>query len=220
MMRDWWKWLLFLAMSAMIVYSFITPAPQAVIGESSRIFYYHIPQAWICVIAFAVSMIFSIRYLKNRNIVEDDRAMIAAGLGLVFCILATVSGATFAKVTWGSFWNWDPRETSIFILLLIYGAYFALRGAIEAEERRATLSAVYAIFAFVTVPFLIFVVPRMTQSLHPADSVVDKNLKFTMGPQVLTIFLSSLTLFTVLFFWLYNLGVRVQRLQRHDMEKE
>ncbi len=220
MMRDWWKWLLFVVMSVMIVFSFITPAPQQQLGEASRIFYYHIPQAWICVIAFAVSMIFSIRFLKNRNIVEDDRAVTAAGLGLVFCILATVSGSIFAKVTWGSFWNWDPRETSIFVLLLIYGAYFALRGAIESEERRATLSAVYSIFAFVTVPFLIFVVPRMVPSLHPSDSIVDKNLKFTMGAQVRTIYFTSAALFITLFYWLYNLGLRVQRLQRQEMEKD
>ena len=127
----WWKLLLFIGMSVMIVYSFITPAPQQQIGDSSRIFYYHIPQAWLCVVAFAVAMIYSIAYLRTKNIKHDDSAVAAAGLGLTFCILATLSGSLFAKVTWGSFWNWDPRETSIFILLLIYGAYFALRGAIE-----------------------------------------------------------------------------------------
>jgi heme exporter protein C len=216
----WWKWLVFLAMAVVIVSSFLTPAPQRQIGEASRVFYYHIPQAWVCVIAFAVSMIFSVRYLMKRQLVEDDRATVAAGLGLIFCILATITGSVFAKVTWGSFWNWDPRETSIFILLLIYGAYFALRGAIEVEERRATLSAVYSIFSFVTVPFLIFVVPRMVPSLHPADSVVDKNMKFTMGPEVRMIFFTSLALFTVLFFWMFNLGLRVQRLVRQDLEKE
>jgi len=169
----WWKLLLFLGMSAMIVVSFTTPAPQKTIGESSRIFYYHIPQAWICVLAFAMAMFYSIQYLRTKQQHYDDRAAEAAALGLVFCILATLTGSIFAKVTWGSFWNWDPRETSIFILLLIYGAYFALRGAVEAEERRAALSAVYAIFAFVTVPFLIFVVPRVVPSLHPADSSTD-----------------------------------------------
>jgi heme exporter protein C len=216
----WWKILLFLAMSAMIVFSFATPMPQQQIGQASRIFYYHIPQAWICVIAFAMAMIFSIRYLKTRHVADDDRAVMAATLGLVSCILATVTGSIFAKVTWGSFWNWDPRETSIFILLLIYGAYFALRGAIEVEEKRAALSAVYAIFAFVTVPFLVFVVPRVVPSLHPADSIISKNLKFTMGPTVRMIFFSSLALFTVLFFWMFNLGRRVQILGRSREQED
>ena len=216
----WWKFLLFLAMSVMIVFSFITVAPQNMIGESSRIFYYHIPQAWICVIAFAMSMIYSIKYLKTKNIREDDKAVVAAKLGFIFCILATLTGSIFAKVTWGSFWNWDPRETSIFILLLIYGAYFALRGAVDVEEKKASLAAVYSIFAFVTVPFLIFVVPRLVPSLHPEDSIVDENMKFTMGPAVRTIFFTSLALFTVLYFWMFNLAKRVQIMMRNRTELE
>lgn len=211
---------MFLVMSGMIVFSFVTPAPQQTIGEASRIFYYHIPQAWICVVAFAMSMIFSIRYLKSRQPYEDDKAVEAARLGFVFCMLATVTGSIFAKVTWGSFWNWDPRETSIFILLLIYGAYFALRGAIEVEEKRAALSAVYAIFAFITVPFLVFVVPRMVPSLHPSDSVIDENLKFTMGPTVRIIFFTSLVLFTVIFFWIFNLARRFHVVKRRIFERE
>ena len=219
-MKMWWKILVFIVMSAVICFSFLTPAPQQTIGEASRVFYYHIPQAWICVLAFAMSMIFSIRYLRGKNLHEDDKAAEAARLGLVFCILATVSGSIFAKITWGSFWNWDPRETSIFILLLIYGAYFALRGAIEVEEKRAALSAVYSIFAFVTVPFLVFVVPRLAPSLHPEDSIVNENLKFTMGPTVMAIFFTSLAVFTVIYFWLFSLGRRANRMLRTQMETE
>lgn len=216
----WWKSVLFVAMSVVIVFSFITPAPQTQIGEASRIFYYHIPQAWICVLAFAMSMIFSIRYLMTKEISQDEKALITAKLGFLFCFLAMVTGSIFAKVTWGSFWNWDPRETSIFILLLIYGAYFALRGAVDVEEKRASLSAVYSIFAFVTVPFLIFVVPRIIPSLHPADSIVDKDLKFTMSVSVRTIFFSSLTLFTTLFFWMFSLARRIQEIERTRLEEE
>jgi len=216
----WWKVVIFVAMAAMIVASFLTPAPQQQIGEASRILYYHIPQAWVCVIAFAMSMVFSIRFLRSRSMVEDDRAAAAASLGFVFCFLATVTGATFAKVTWGSFWNWDPRETSIFILLLIYAAYFALRNAIDEEGKRAALSAVYAIFAFITVPFLVFVVPRIMPSLHPEDSIVGDNLQFTMGPIVGSIFGVSLALFTALFLWMFNLALRIKRIERARIEEE
>lgn len=216
----WWKLPLFVLMSIMIYFSFALPAPQQQIGESSRIFYYHIPQAWICVIAFAMSMFYSIRYLQTKDIKFDDKAAVAAKLGFIFCILATVTGAMFAKITWGMYWNWDPRQTSVFILLLIYGAYFALRGAVEIEEKRAALSSVYSIFAFVTVPFLIFIVPRMVPSLHPSDSIIDENMKFSLGGPVLILFLSSLALFTVLYVWLFNIGVRVQLLLRKQMEQE
>ncbi len=170
--------------------------------------------------AFALSMIYSVMYLKTKELKNDDRAAEAARLGLIFCFLATITGSIFAKVTWGSFWNWDPRETSIFILLLIYGAYFALRGAVEIEEKKAALSAVYAIFAFLTVPFLIFVLPRMVPSLHPADAIVDENMKFTMGTGVRAIFFTSLAVFTALFIWLFNLGRRLNILERNRMELE
>ncbi len=216
----WWKLLIFVLMTGVIIFSYSTPPPQKIIGEASRIFYFHIPQAWICVIAFTMSMIYSIRYLKTRNIVFDDRAYEAARLGFLFCILATITGSIFAKITWGSFWNWDPRETSIFILLLIYGAYFALRGAIEVEEKRAALASVYAIFAFITVPFLIFVLPRIVPSLHPADSVVDSNLKFTMGATVRMIFFTSLAVFTAIFFWIFNLARRLHHINRLMLESE
>ncbi len=216
----WWKIVLFLAFSALIVGSFLTPVPQQQIGDASRIFYYHIPQAFISVIAFAVSMIFSIMYLRTRRVEYDDRAVVAAGLGFVACLLATVTGSIFARVTWGSFWNWDPRETSIFVLLLIYGAYFALRSAVEEDEKRAALSSVYSIFAFVTVPFLVFIMPRVMPSLHPSDSIVDENLQFQMGPIVRTLFFSSMALFFWLYAWIYRVGVRVHTLSRRYDESE
>ena len=74
------------------------------------------------------------------------------------------------RFAWGAFWSWDPRQTSIFALLLIYGAWFALRSSIESEEKRATLSAVYAIIAFLTVPFFIFIMPRIMSGLHPGSA--------------------------------------------------
>lgn len=215
----WWRFLLLLAMSAIIVAAFWFPAPQQTIGDASRIFYFHVPMAWICVLAFAMAMVYSIGWLSKRDLSFDERAVEAARLGFVFCLLATITGSIFAKITWGSFWNWDPRETSIFILLLIYGAYFSLRGAVADPDRRANLSAVYAIFAFITVPFLVFAVPRVLPSLHPSDSIVDESLSIVMGPAVRIIFFSSLALFTVLFFWMFNLAVRVARLKR-SLEQE
>jgi len=155
------KLLLLCLMTGMIIASFLTPVPQGQIGDVSRIFYSHVPMAWVAVLAFGMSTFYAFRYLRVRRLADDDRAVEAARLGFIFCILATITGSIFARVTWGSFWNWDPRETSVFILLLIYAAYFALRGAIDVDDRRAALSAAYSLFAFLTVPFLVFVVPRV-----------------------------------------------------------
>ncbi|RKX22025.1 MAG: cytochrome C biogenesis protein [Candidatus Zixiibacteriota bacterium] len=216
----WWKILAGVVMAGVIVASFVTPAPQQQIGEASRIFYYHIPQAWVSVLAFTMSMVFSIRYLRSKSPIEDDRAAAAAGLGLVFCFMATVTGAIFAKETWGSYWNWDPRETTVFVLLLIYAAYLALRNAVEDEEKRAALSAVYSIFAFATVPLLIFIIPRIMPSLHPSDSIVDANFKFQMDGIVALILSGSVIMFTVLFLWMFNLSCRTRSLVRKQYEED
>jgi heme exporter protein C len=94
---------------------------------------------------------------------------------MLYCIFATVTGSIFAEVVWGTFWNWDPRETSILVLLLIYAAYFALRSSVDDSERRRRLAAVYNIFAAVTMPFLLFVAPRV------ADSTLHPNCAFLQG---------------------------------------
>jgi heme exporter protein C len=116
-------------------------------------------------------------------------------------------------MSWGSFWNWDPRETSIFILLLVYGAYFALRSAVEHPERRAALGSVYALLAFITVPFFVFIVPRVYASLHP-DPLINTQGKVHMDGKMLTVFLSSLFGFTVLFFWLFSLKLQLIELKK------
>jgi len=182
------------------------------LGDKARIIYLHVPMSWIAVLAFFVSMINSIKYLKTKDLNKDLIAYSSAEIGLLFSILATVTGSLWAKFNWGSYWNWDPRETSIFILFLIYGAYFSLRSAIESREQKAKLSSVYSIIAFVTVPFFIFIMPRIVESLHPEDAIVNSQGKITMNPVMLTIFLISLIGFTMLFFWILNLKTRVEKL--------
>ncbi|MFI5253397.1 MAG: cytochrome c biogenesis protein [Bacteroidota bacterium] len=179
--------------------------------EKARILFFHVPMAWVTVVAFLVSMGYGIKYLVKKNPDDDIKSVSSASLGLMFCILATVTGSLWAKFNWGSFWNWDPRETSIFVLLLIYGAYFALRSSLDVDEKRATLSAVYSILAGVTVPFFIFIMPRILQSLHP-DPIINNRGKIDMNHTMLIIFLSSLAGFTALYFWMWTLKFRLERL--------
>jgi heme exporter protein C len=207
-----WKISLFIWMAVVIIAVFLLPPPQAQLGDVSRVFFFHVPMAWIAVLAFLLSLIFSLQYLRKKDLNYDAQARTAARLGLLFTVLATISGSIFAKTSWGSFWNWDPRETSIFILLLIYSAYFALRSAVEIPERKASLSAVYAILAFFTVPFLVFVIPRVYQSLHPNDTVINTRLKMQMSSSILITFLASLVGFTWLFVWIFRLETKINRL--------
>ena len=187
--------------------------------ERARIMFFHVPTAWLSVVAFVTSMVYAIRYLRKRNPEDDIKSSSAAGIGFLFCTLATLTGAIWAKFSWGTYWNWDPRQTSIFVLLLIYGAYFALRSAIDVEEKRATLSAAYAIIAAVTMPFFMFVMPRILASLHP-EPLLNVQGKVEMNPTMLAVFLSSLAGFTGLYYWMWNLNVRMQRISlRADHER-
>ena len=162
------KLLLGIWMAGVVVSMFLIIPQYAGLGDAGRIIIMHVPTAWVTSLAFAVSAVYSALYLWRRNSANDAFAVAAAEVGFVFCILATATGAIFAQIVWGVFWNWDPRETSILVLLLIYAAYFALRSAIDEPDRRRRLSAVYNIFAAVTMPFLLFVAPRVAEStLHP-----------------------------------------------------
>ena len=144
------------------------------LGNVGRIVIVHVPTGWLTSVAFLVSAIYSALYLRRGRAADDANAVAAAELGLIFSVLATLTGAIFAKVVWGTFWNWDPRETAIAVLMLIYAAYFALRSSIEDVTRQRRLSAIYALLAFVTVPFLIFVIPRITDStLHPNCAILN-----------------------------------------------
>jgi heme exporter protein C len=203
----------------------LSPSPQSwfqfpvipALEQKARNIFFHVPVAWTTVVAFLVSLFYGYRYLRTRDITYDIKSVSSAGLGLLFCALATITGALWAKFNWGSFWNWDPRETSIFILLLIYGAYFALRSALESEEKRATLSAVYSIVAGITVPFFIFVMPRMMAGLHPGakgdPDGAGPVVQFDMTPNMLVVFLLSLLGFTLLYVWLLNIRVRMAKLE-------
>ena len=172
--------------------------PAEGLGVLVRLAFFHIPVAWVSVLAFLVAATGAGLYLKTRRTWYDCLSACSARLGLVFCLLATGSGALFAKLTWGAYWNWDPRETTVFALLLIYGAYLALRTAIEEEERRAAISAVYSLLAFATVPFLVFVMPRMYSSLHP-EPVLNSAGKLAIEPIMLYVLLAAVGAFTALY---------------------
>ena len=203
--------------AACIVLAFVWAPLVPVLEDTTRVLYFHIPSAWVTVLALGWSMVASVLYLFTRRMNFDDHASTAAELGLLFCICATVSGAVWAKAMWGAYWNWDPRETSIFFLLLIYVAYLALRSSIDDPVRRARLSAIYSVIAFVAVPFLTFVVPRMYFSLHP-DPLINTRGKVDMDPRIRIIFYGMLLGFTGLFFWLLRLRVRLLRVERKRAE--
>ncbi len=213
------KIFLFLWMLVVIwaAFFYVQPA-EGFVGQSSRIVFFHVPTAWVCVLGFLVSCVYSVRYLMRRNPADDIRAAVASKLGLLFAVLATVTGSIFARIMWNAYWNWDPRQTSIAILLLIYAAYFALRSAVNDPERRAALAAVYAILAFVTVPFLVFVVPRIYWSLHP-DTIINARGANDFDSRYTQVLMASLAGFTGLFAWIYSIECRIDRIRLRRREE-
>src|SRR5438309_775506 len=124
------------------------PAAQGFANpELARVVALHLPNAYVAVIAAFTAGAYGWRYLaRGRHRMDDAKSAAAASVAALFCLLTTVTGSVFAHVQWGSYWNWDPRETSVFLLLLVYAAYFVLRASVEDPEKRATVAAVYVLF--------------------------------------------------------------------------
>lgn len=219
-----WQWGLFLGMAAVMVATFFwvpvleRPVWKPEIKEWGRtpwplfrIMIFHVPVAWVTGFAFLLASYYSARVLRRADPLADLKAVTAVELGLLFGLLATISGSIWARFEWGTYWNWDPRQTSILLLLLIYVAYLALRSALPETESRARISAVYALAAFVAVPFLMFVIPRVVESLHPAP-IFDRQGRLQMNTKLLIVSAAAFACFTGLFLWIFQLRVAVTRM--------
>ncbi|HEX9751583.1 MAG TPA: cytochrome c biogenesis protein CcsA [candidate division Zixibacteria bacterium] len=201
--------------TAVVVLAFTMPPPLASMQsgkEASRIFFFHVPMAQMSFVAFIVAAVYGVSYLRTRRVSHDHRAATSAELGLTFSIVASITGALWARQAWGAYWNWDPRQLFLFVMILIYGAFFALRQATGDVEVRRRLSAVYLIMAGAISPFLYFVLPRLYTSLHgDANQVVLSAGSSNMSGAVGAVFASSIIGFALLYVWLLDLGTAAAR---------
>lgn len=178
--------------------------------EAARIVVFHVPCAILTFVAFLLNAFFAWRFLKTRDMWNDAKANAAAELGMLFAVLATVTGSLFAMEQWGSAWNWDPRETSIVMLMLVYAAYFVLRGAVDEKRKRARLSAAYALLAFPAMVFLIWIMPRIMESLHPTNTLFTRT---GLDPTYRVTLWSFFAGLLAVFVWMFRLRLRVERLE-------
>ena len=215
------RYLTYILMPVAIIMAFLWAPAAAGLSEASRILYFHVPLAWLSVLAFAVSGIISVRMLvSDTNGKEpESRAALSAEIGIFFTTLTIITGSVWAKISWGSYWNWDPRETSIVILFLIYIAYFTLRWRLAGIESRDRISAIYLIMAAVTVPFFVFIVPRIYPSLHP-DPIINSQKKIHMDIRMIETLCVSILAFSVLYLYLLNLLTRISRAGAIIREKD
>ncbi len=191
------KILLVLTPAIIAAIIFLVP-PIKGLGDLAKIIFFHVPTAWVAVAAFFTSAFFAAKFLRTQNFSFDTLSARAARLGFVFVLLSTISGAIFSKLTWGAYWNWDPRQTTIFVLILIYGAYLTLRAAVADEKIRAKVSAVYSLLSVLTVPFLVFILPRMYFSLHPSP-VLNSAGRIEMDSVVLIVLIAAVVDATLIF---------------------
>jgi heme exporter protein C len=185
---------------AAIVYA--PPAQLFKVESLARIMFFHVPCAMSATVLSIASALFAIFFLIKQDLVIDIKSRVCAALATVYWLLTTVTGSIFARVQWGMFWNWDPKQAAIVLLILIYLAYFALRAAVIDRRKQALVAAGYTLFAAVTMPFLTYVLPNTTQSLHP------KGVIFTSGGMDATykvIFWSSTAGFLALTYWIYKI---------------
>ncbi len=194
------KILVLLTLTICAAVIFLVP-PIKGLGDLAKIIFFHVPTAWVAVIAFFTSAFFAAKFLRTQDFSFDTLSARAARLGFVFVLLSTISGAIFSKLTWGAYWNWDPRQTTIFVLILIYGAYLTLRAAVSDEKVRAKVSAVYSLLSVLTVPFLVFILPRMYFSLHPSP-VLNSAGRVEMDSVVLVVLIAAVVDATLIFIQL------------------
>ena len=144
---------------------FVAP-DERTMHDAQRIFYFHVP-SWIATLAaFFICLVGSVTYLTTRAQKWDWLAVAAGELGVVCCSIGLITGPLWGKPAWGIWWTWDARLTTTLILWLLYISYLLLRGTVEDHERRARISAVFGIFAFLDVP-LVYVSNRFWRTQHP-----------------------------------------------------
>jgi heme exporter protein C len=151
--------------------SFYIAPEERTMGLVQRIFYFHVGSAWAGLDAFVICFLANLLYVWKRNQNYDWLGVSTAEVGLVLTTVVLITGPIWAKPAWGIYWTWDARLTSTFVLWLLYISYLLLRSLIEEPDRRALLSSLFGIFAFLDVP-LVFGAIRWWRTQHPAPVIM------------------------------------------------
>jgi heme exporter protein C len=202
--------------TAVLGFGFLGHVTQLPILEhSARNLYFHVPMWFTLMLGWLIAAFHSLRSLQTGRRLHDVKAEQAALVAFVFGLFGIVTGTVWARFTWyvgtDIWWNSDPRQVMVAVQLLICGAYFVLRGALDDERRRARLAAVYALFATTTLPFLLYVLPRRMESLHPGAEGNPAFSEMDIAPEMRWVFYAAVIGFFLLFGWMYTTRVRMRR---------
>ena len=215
---NWWKILAGLLLLYAIVGGFIITVSfegMEVAAESMRNLFYHVGM-WFGMLAMLITgFIYSLRYLKKFDEIEDVKAVEAVNVGLMFGFLGIFTGMIWANFTWGSPWVKDPKLNGAVVGLLIYLAYAILRGSIDEHHKRAKVAAIYNIFAFFLWIVLVIILPRLAgESIHPAGGNSSNTIMpMHLPPSMRIIFSPAMLGWMLLGFWIYKVRVRIRRIK-------
>ena len=199
-------------MAAALYMVFLYVPNEATQGIVQRIFYFHVPCAWVAFAGFGIVAIAGALYLWLGDQVWDDLGQAAAETGMVFCTLVLITGSIWAKPIWGVWWTWDSRLTTTLLLWLMYGGYLMLRAAAEESPTSSRLAAVLGIIAALDVPVVIVSV-RLWRTIHPAVLVTRAGGHGLEDPRMVATLLVSMAAFTALFAWLLMLRLATLRIR-------
>lgn len=200
---------LLVAMVVNLYLIFMYASEERSMGQVQRIFYFHVPSAWVAFLAFFVVFLYSIGYLWKKERKYDIIAHASAEVGVIFATLVLITGPLWARPVWNTWWEWSPRLTSFLILWFIYVAYLMLRNFVEGEERGARFAAVFGIVGFVDVP-IVYMSIRLWRDIHPSP-VIAGGEDSGLAPDMALTFFFSLFTFTLLFLFLLIVRVRLQK---------
>jgi heme exporter protein C len=212
--NNWWKIIGILLIYYILIYGFLVDVPRlAILNETIRNLFFHVALWFAMFILLIVSLVYSIKYLKTSDFKNDIIAGEFAATGIVFGLLGVSTGSVWAKFTWGDWWVNDPKLNATTIALLIYLAYFVLRASIEDQRQKGRISAVYNIFAFAAAVPLIFILPRLTDSLHPGNGGNPGFSAYDLNSNLRTVFYPAVIGWTLIGVWFTSLRIRIKKLK-------
>jgi len=215
MKANFWKGMAIWLLLYTVFFGLLGPIPQLVNNlESTRNLYFHVCMWFAMIFLFLASVIYSILFLAKEKIKYDVFAEGAAHAGIILGILGLLTGMVWARYTWGKFWSGDPKQIYTAIGLLLYVGYFILRGALTDEIKRARLAAVVNVFAFPSLIVLLYVLPRMLESLHPGNEGTMVLSSEDVNNNMRLVFYPAIVGWTLLGVWISSLRIRAKLLEQ------
>jgi heme exporter protein C len=216
----WWKILAIVLLAYTVVAGLLFDVPRLpILNETIRSLYFHVTMWFGMILMLVVAVFYSIKHLKTGDLEHDDMAVEFTNSAILFGVLGITTGMVWAKFTWGDYWTNDPKLNGAAIGLLMYFAYLVLRNSLTDVYQRGRISAVYSIFAFAAFIPLIFILPRLTDSLHPGNGGNPGFNAYDMDSNLRKVFYPAILGWTLLGAWISTVKVRIRRLERQLEEK-